>query len=150
MCPCALAHSFIKYFHYWWVVTLSVSFHCRWVFTLSLCPNWRTYWVSICIVNVSSLAHEIIRLAASWQNQQSGCAPSKDSNQLSLGIRPVWSESSLCAQCVAKDPNFLHADSEDSDQTGRIPRLIWVFAGRPATLLVLSRGGSSIFTIDEF
>ena len=34
-------------------------------------------------------------------------------------IRPVWSESLLCAQCVAKDPSFLHADSEDSDQTGR-------------------------------
>ena len=28
--------------------------------------------------------------------------------------------------------------SEDSDQTGRMPRLIWVFAGRTATLLVLS------------
>ena len=25
---------------------------------------------------------------------------------------------------------FLHADSEDSDQTGPMPRLIWVFAGR--------------------
>ena len=33
---------------------------------------------------------------------------------ISLGIRPVWSESSLCAQWVAKDPSFLHADSEDS------------------------------------
>ena len=33
--------------------------------------------------------------------------------QISLGIRPVWSESSLCAQWVAKDPSFLHADSED-------------------------------------
>ena len=50
--------------------------------------------------------------------------------QISLGIRPVWSESSLCAWWVAKDPSFLHADSEDSDQTGRMPRLIWVFAGR--------------------
>ena len=49
--------------------------------------------------------------------------------QISLGIRPVWSESSLCAQWVAKDPSFLHADSKDSDQTGRMPRLIWVFAG---------------------
>ena len=38
--------------------------------------------------------------------------------QISLGIRPVWSESSLCAQWVAKEPSFLHADSEDSDQTG--------------------------------
>ena len=39
--------------------------------------------------------------------------------QISLGIRQVWSESSLYAQWVAKDPSFLHADSEDPDQTGR-------------------------------
>ena len=45
---------------------------------------------------------------------------------ISLGIRPVWSESSLCTQWVAKDPSFLHADSEDSDQTGRMPRLIYM------------------------
>ena len=44
--------------------------------------------------------------------------------QISLVIRPVWSESSLCAQWVAKDLSFLHADSEDSDQTGRMPRLM--------------------------
>ena len=37
--------------------------------------------------------------------------------QISLGICPVWSESSICTQWVAKDPSFLHADSEDSDQT---------------------------------
>ena len=63
-------------------------------------------------------------------------------SQVSLGIRPVWSESSLCTQWVAKDPSFLHADREDSDQTGRMPRLIWVFAGRTVTLLALSWGGS--------
>ena len=50
--------------------------------------------------------------------------------QISLGIRPVWSESSLCAQWIGKDPSFLHADSENSDQTGGMPRLIRVFAGR--------------------
>ena len=33
--------------------------------------------------------------------------------QFSLGIHPVWSESSLCTQWVAKDQSFLHADSED-------------------------------------
>ena len=33
--------------------------------------------------------------------------------QISLGIRPVWSEYSLCAQWLAKDPSFLHTDSED-------------------------------------
>ena len=62
--------------------------------------------------------------------------------QISLGIRPIWSEFSLCAQWVAKEPDLLHADSEDSDQTGRMPRLIWVFAERTAPLLILSRGGS--------
>ena len=43
-------------------------------------------------------------------NKMSVC-PAK--TQISLGIRPVWSESSLCTQWVAKDPSFLHADSED-------------------------------------
>ena len=41
---------------------------------------------------------------------------------ISLGIRPVWSESSLCAQWIAKDPSFLHADSKDSDL-----RLCWAY-----------------------
>ena len=50
--------------------------------------------------------------------------------QISLGIRPVWPDFSLWALWVANDPTFLHADSKDSDQTGRMPRLIWVFAGR--------------------
>ena len=71
--------------------------------------------------------------AASWQNQQCGWAPNEDSDQ-----------SSLCAQWVAKGPSLLHADSEASDQTGRMHRLIWVFAGRTLTLLVLSRGGSFV------
>ena len=34
------------------------------------------------------------------------------------------------SQWVAKDPMFLHADSEDSDQTGRMPIPICVFTGR--------------------
>ena len=41
------------------------------------------------------------------------CAPSEDSDQSN--------QSSPCAQWVAKDPWFLHADSEDSDKTGRMP-----------------------------
>ena len=49
--------------------------------------------------------------------------------QISLGIHPVWSESLQCTQWVAEDSIFLHVDSEDSDQTGRMPRLIWVFDG---------------------
>ena len=61
---------------------------------------------------------------------------------ISLGIHSVWSESSQCAQWVVEDPRIFHADSEDCDQTGRMPRLIWVFAGRTAILLVLSCRGS--------
>ena len=49
--------------------------------------------------------------------------------QISLGIRPVWSESSLSA-CRNIGPLTTYwAYSEDSDQTRRMPRLIWVFAG---------------------
>ena len=62
---------------------------------------------------------------ASWQND---CALSEDPDQ--PGHSPVWSGSSLCTQWVAKDLSFLHADREDSDQTGWLPRLIWVFAWR--------------------
>ena len=58
--------------------------------------------------------------------------------QISLGIRQVWSELLLCAQSVANDPRFLRADSEDSNQTGLMPRLSWVFAGRTLILLALS------------
>ena len=54
----------------------------------------------------------------------------QETTQVSLGILPVWPEPSLCALRIAKDLRLLHADSEDSDQTGRMPRLVWVFAGR--------------------
>ena len=39
-------------------------------------------------------------------------------------VQPAKTQISLDAQMVAKDPGFPHADSEDSDQTGRLPRLI--------------------------
>ena len=69
-----------------------------------------------------------IKWASAWQNKQNDlCAQRR--------LRSAWAsaqtyQSSLCAQSVAKDPMFLHADSEGSDQTGRMPRLICVFAGR--------------------
>ena len=51
-------------------------------------------------------------------------------------IRPVWSESSLSAWRNLWSLATHWAHSEDSDQTGRMPRLIWVFAGRTLVLLV--------------
>ena len=50
--------------------------------------------------------------------------------QISLGIRPVWLESSLSAWIKLWSLATHWAHSEDYDQTGRMPRLIWVFAGR--------------------
>ena len=40
--------------------------------------------------------------------------------QVSLGILPVWSESSLCAEWLTMGPSFLRADSEDSGDLVRL------------------------------
>ena len=53
-------------------------------------------------------------------------APSED---ISARASVQSDQSSLCAQRETKDLSFLHADSEDSDQTGLMPGLIclrWV------------------------
>ena len=50
--------------------------------------------------------------------------------QISLGIRSIWSESSLSAQRSIGSSATYWAHSKDSDQTGRMPRPNWVFAGR--------------------
>ena len=68
--------------------------------------------------------------------------------QISLGIRSVWSESSLSAWRKLGSFATHWAHSEDSDQTGRMPRLIRVFAGHTVTLLVLSCCGS--YTVTAF
>ena len=49
--------------------------------------------------------------------------------QISLGIRPVWSESSLSAWWKVGSLATHKVHSEDSGQPGQMPRLIWVFAG---------------------
>ena len=54
--------------------------------------------------------------------------------QISLGICPIWSASSLSARRKLGSLATHWAQSEDSDQTGRMPRLIWVFAGCTVTV----------------
>ena len=63
--------------------------------------------------------------------------------QISLGIRPDWPESSLSAWRKLESLATHSEHREDSDQTGRMPRLIWVFARRTVILLVLSFRGSN-------
>ena len=60
--------------------------------------------------------------------------PPQDKNN-KMSLRPAKTQISLGLR-------FLHADSEDADQTGRMPRMIRVFAGCTLTLLVLSCCGS--------
>ena len=59
---------------------------------------------------------------------------SKDSDQPGhlLSLIRVFTVRSI----GSNDPRFLHVDSKDSDQTGRMPRLIWVIAGHTSILLV--------------
>ena len=59
--------------------------------------------------------------APTWQNQQMTVRPAKTdqpwhlpSEDRSARASAQSDQSSLCAQWVAKDPSFLHADSEDS------------------------------------
>ena len=61
------------------------------------------------------------------------CALSED--QISLGIRPVWTEFSLSAWIKLGSLTTHWAHTEDSDQTERMLRLIWVFAGCTVILL---------------
>ena len=71
-----------------------------------------------------------VKWAASWQNQKSGmCAQRK----LRSAWAPAQSDQSLCCPHEETlDPQLPthRAHCEDSDQTGRMPRLIWVSAGR--------------------
>ena len=73
--------------------------------------------------------------------------------QISLGIRLVWSESSLSAWRKFRSLATNKAHSEVSDQNGRMPRLICVFAGRTyhlagCVMRWLSSCLSSLNTID--
>ena len=63
--------------------------------------------------------------------------------QISLGIRLVWSESSLSAWRKLGSL-ATHWAQAKTDQTRWMPRLIWDFAGRTLILLVLSCRGSFI------
>ena len=67
--------------------------------------------------------------------------------QISLGIRQIWSESSLSAWRKLGSLATHWAHSKDSDQTGQMPRLIWVFTGSTVILLLLWWGGSYIFWV---
>ena len=89
--------------------------------------NVRVQIKPLCVL-LKHVSHDMKKKKKKKNTPKMSVCPAK--TQISLGIRPIWSESSLCAQWVCRNPSFLQADSEDSDQTGRMPRRIWVIAGR--------------------
>ena len=93
--------------------------------------EWQVSLILEKISNDTSNSDHFVLIQISYQKKWSIPSPSvrPSKTQTSLGIHPDWSESSMCAQWVAKDPSFLRVDSEDSDRTGQMHRLIWVFAG---------------------
>ena len=97
--------------------------------------------------------------ATSWQNQQNGICPTK--TQISQGIRRDWSESSLFAWSKIRSLATHCAHSEDWsdwadaqadlslwDQTGRMPRLIWVFVGFVMRRLICTKRNEVKFRIE--
>ena len=117
-----------------WCYSVSNCAECKfYAFDTSIIKPWTTVYLQRHWVMAQCWRY---RWAATWQSQQNECAPSEDSDQSRLiRVFAVRFTGSL-------GPSFLHADSEDSDQTGRMPTLIWVFAMRTLTWLVLSCRGA--------
>ena len=114
--------------------------------------NTRTMWLNVItnsrilfLVHTDAYFQQLVKWVLTSQTNKVSVHPAK--TQISLGIRPVWSESSLSAWRNLGSLATHGAHSEDSDQTGRIPRLIRVFAGHTLTLLVLSWSGSNLLSI---
>ena len=75
--------------------------------TSSMAECWQSTWQGDQVGALSYL------WAASWQNQQNDVHPAK--TQISLGICPVWSESSLSAWRKLRSLATHWAHSEDAD-----------------------------------
>ena len=150
--------------HIWYLIGPFVYFHTLCVRTAKALARLRRCAVSsepsLFDYAISTISHELDQMIKQWIRtlffhtwvlnwcftEHLSCIMTKPTKwhvrpaktQISLGIRPDWSESSLSAwrRLGSLATHWVH--SEDSDQTGQMPRLVWVFAGRTVILLVLS------------
>ena len=86
-----------------------------------------------------------IRLASfsePWHDKTNKMSVRPAKTQISLGIRLVWSVFAVCTK-KAWVLSYPLSAQQRLWSCGWMPRLIWVFAGRTVTLLVLSCHGSS-------
>ena len=97
-----------------------------WLEYVDVQADLSLFWLHIWFCRFYCLPAHFI-WARARQNQQNDLCTQQ--TQISLVSLAVWSESSLGSQRVDKDAKLLYADNKDTDQTGWMPRLIWVFAG---------------------
>ena len=91
--------------------------------------NIYLYWNILRIVFVFFLSWPRVKKVSCLMTKPTKWHVRPAKTQISLGIRPVWSESSLSAWRKLGSLATHWAHSEDSDQIGLMPRLIWVFTG---------------------
>ena len=118
---------------------IQLMLHANVMASLSSHVLWHQRCTSTRLKLCQSLSR-LTELPHDKTNKMSVC-PAK--THISLGIRPVWSEPLLSAWRKLGSLPTHWVCSEDSDQSGRMPRLIWLFAMRTLILLVLSCHGSN-------
>ena len=109
--------------------------------------NWSIWKITLRLVDFNGTPHDLMRTstteekwATSWQKPTKWLCPAKA--QISLGIHPFWSESSLSAWRNTGSSATHGAHCEDWLDWAML-RLICVFAGHAVILLVLSCPGSN-------
>ena len=119
--------------------TLDVPFTCRHMHTSGTDTHVHMHnGTATCMNNQNQNSSNHINLSCRWKYNKiynnTHYYMSRHMTKPTMWLCAQSDQSSLCAHWVAKDPSFLHADSKDSDQTGQMPRLIWVFAGHTLIL----------------
>ena len=133
-------------------------------YCLSMHPSTSTL-ATFHLWNQKFKSYNVHTWAAACQNQQNDlrpnelkhdktniitCAPSEDSDQHPPSLIRIFTVR-MKKPMVLGYP--LSANSEDSDQTWQMPRMIWVFAGRTGynlIMLVLSCFGSFSLQLNKF
>ena len=89
------------------------------------------------------IMHVLLKWATSQQNQQFKiCAQGR---LRSAGASAQSDQCLLCPHEQTLGPQLPNERTAKTDQTGRMPRLIWVFAGHTGHFVGLSWGGSKVF-----
>ena len=129
------------------IITVCMELHCRGYWHSEIITWWHeAAWLE-CRWGIKRCyqqrTNNVNEWATSWQNQQNGmCAQRR--------LRSAWAaaQSDWRLRCVLNGWLRTHGffmQTAKTDQTGLMPRPIWVLTGCTVILLVLSWGGSNCF-----